>query len=155
MKKVFFFITIFIVSSLSICSAQSVLKTAGILPDPTAKVGTWTEYQTILDGSGAELYKYRVRLKSAKKFSGESSECTFEVELINLTKDYLGADIVYEYDQRLSGNYSSEKGERRAFLAKGKKWNYELLVFNDKTKEQKQFEPCFNCDFSYTIVSSR
>jgi len=154
MKKFTLIIAVCMLNAFSICSAQTVLRTKGILPDSSAKVGTWTEYQIVQDDKGTELYKYRVRLKSAKKFLSETSECIFEVEVVNLLKSYQSVDIVYGYDQVLSGEYSSQKGERRGFIAKGKKWNYELMVFHDKDKGQKQFEPCFKCDFRYTLLSS-
>jgi hypothetical protein len=43
-------------------------------------------------------------------------------------------------------------GSRMGMIAGGKKWNYELLAFNDKDKDGTLQEACHSCGFSYTII---
>jgi hypothetical protein len=139
--------------SFSFCFGQNKMKTSGILPDENAKVGTWTEYQTVKDSNSMDIYKYRVRLKSGKKWSGDVSECIFEVEVVNLTKNTLGVGIDYSYRQSMLGRTSYESGQRTGVLTKGKKWNFELMAFHDKEKQQKYHQPCFKCKMEYEIIS--
>lgn len=148
MKKSLLLLTLIVLSTTALF-AQSTLKVKGIMPDANAKTGTWTAYQMIKNDKGEDILKYKIRLKSAKKFVGSSAECIFEVEVVNLTKNYISADISYSYDQYLNGKYSSMSGDRMGFIGGGKKWNYELMAFNDKETNGTLQGACHNCGFSY------
>jgi hypothetical protein len=42
-------------------------------------------------------------------------------------------------------------GDRMGFIGGGKKWNYELMAFNDKAENGTMQSACHKCGFSYFI----
>ncbi len=147
--------TVLIILSLMLnlyASAQEKLTVKGVMPAPDLKVGTWTDYTVIKSEKGTDILKYRVRLKSAKKFFSGSAECTYEIEATNLTKDYISADVTYDFDQELNGDYKSQSGSRRGFIKGGSKWKYELLAFHDIEKGGSYQSGCNSCKLSFNFI---
>lgn len=127
-------------------------KVNGVLPDKSAKAGTWTEWQSVKDSSGTEIAQYRIRMAGSKKFVGETRECHFEVEVVNKTSHTLTVDLDYSFTQTIAGNTKSDSKHLDGIITKkGKSWTFEMLLFNDATGNDKT-GACFGCDLSYTLT---
>lgn len=122
----------------------------GIQPDKNAKPGTWTEWQSVKDTSGAEIAQYRVRFAGSKKFAGNSVECKYEVEVKSMTDHTLMIGLDFDYRQSMYGNTKNESGRRTGTITKkGKSWVFEFSLYTDKGKDKVQ--SCFDCDMSYEL----
>lgn len=142
-----------IISGVIEVGAQNKVEITGVLPDSAAKTGTWTEWQSVKNSSGAEIALYRIRLAGAGKFMTGSVECKYEVEVKSLLDGLVFVDLTYSYYQTLGGSSKWQNGERRGTITKkNKTWKFEMLAFNDQGNNKDKSAACKDCDLSYKLI---